>query len=72
MLPHDTMRDNSEPPGGVVEAQLPVPGVARAGDREISKSHKFTVGDRSETMRREWYIKHDRKFRTTLRAIIRT
>jgi putative endonuclease len=27
---------------------------------------------RSEAMSREWYIKHDRKFRTTLRAIIRT
>jgi putative endonuclease len=27
---------------------------------------------RSEAMSREWYIKHDRKFRTTLRATIRT
>jgi hypothetical protein len=27
---------------------------------------------RSEAMSREWYIKHDRKFRTTLRAVIRT
>jgi putative endonuclease len=26
---------------------------------------------RSEAMSREWFIKHDRKFRTTLRAIIR-
>ena len=25
---------------------------------------------RSEAMSREWYIKHDRKFRTNLRAII--
>jgi len=25
---------------------------------------------RREAMSREWYIKHDRKFRTTLRAII--
>jgi putative endonuclease len=27
---------------------------------------------RSEAMSREWHIKRDRKFRTTLRAIIRT
>ena len=27
---------------------------------------------RSEAMSREWYIKHDRKLRTTLRTIIRT
>jgi len=27
---------------------------------------------RSEAMSREWHIKHDRKFRTTLRAIIQT
>ena len=27
---------------------------------------------RSEAMSREWYIKHDRKFRTVLRATIRT
>jgi putative endonuclease len=27
---------------------------------------------RREAMSREWYIKRDRKFRTTLRAIIRT
>jgi putative endonuclease len=27
---------------------------------------------RSHAMSREWHVKHDRKFRTTLRAIIRT
>ena len=27
---------------------------------------------RGEAMSREWYIKHDRRFRTTLRATIRT
>jgi hypothetical protein len=31
-----------------------------------------TFQTRSEGMSREWYIKHDRKFRTTLRGIIRT
>jgi putative endonuclease len=31
-----------------------------------------TCKSRREAMSREWYVKHDRKFRTTLRAIMRT